>query len=259
MRKLLSILTLILCLVSCKTDKKTKDQTKKVTKKEVVKEKVKLPEAITKVIQKHGGLDAWKKAKTMSYNLKEEKHTIDLPTRKTLVSGENYSLGYDGKEVWLKQQDSTAFTRDHKFYYNLFFYFYAMPFVLADDGIIYEDVAPLVHDEISYPGVKISYKANVGTSPDDNYFIYYNSQTYQMEWLGYTVTYRSKKPSDKVKMIRYNNWENVDGFLLPKSITWCSKDKETGELKESKKAVEFSGALVLKEGMGNDFYENMNK
>lgn len=260
MKQLLLVFTASVLILSCKQkSEEKKELSVDEVKKEVINEKVKLPEAITKVIQKHGGLDAWKKAKTMSYNLKEEKHTIDLPTRKTLVSGENYSLGYDGKEVWLKQQDSTAFTRDPKFYYNLFFYFYAMPFVLADDGIIYEDVAPLVHDEVSYPGIKISYKANVGTSPDDNYFIYYNSETYQMEWLGYTVTYKSKKPSDKVKMIRYNNWENVDGFLLPKSITWCSKDKETGELKESKKAVEFSGALVLKEGMGNDFYENMNK
>ena len=46
-----------------------------------------------------------------------------------------------------------------KFYYNLMFYFYAMPFILADDGIVYEDVKPLDIEGKSYPGIKISYES----------------------------------------------------------------------------------------------------
>jgi len=41
-----------------------------------------------------------------------------------------------------------------------------------------------------------------------------------MEWLAYTVTFASKMPSDKYNIIRYNSWENVNGLILPKEITW---------------------------------------
>ncbi len=252
MKKAFIFLILSTILLACNTSiKKEEKQPEKTIKN--------YPDALKKVFEKHGGIEAWKKQKTLSYKLKEEEHITDLHSRKIIVKAKNYALGFDGDEVWLSQKDSTAFTRNPEFYYNLFFYFYAMPFVLADDGIIYEDVAPLVYEGVSYPGIKISYKANVGTSPDDNYFIYYNPKTYKMEWLGYTVTFKSKKPSDKVKMIRYNDWEDVNGFLLPNSITWYKKDKEFGVLKPVEKKVEFTLPLLTKESMADDFYKNLNK
>lgn len=252
MKKSFILLTLSIVLLGCNTsEKKEEKQLEKTTKN--------YPDALGKIFEKHGGIEAWNKEKTLSYKLKEEEHITDLHSRKIIVKAENYALGFDGEEIWLKQQDSTAFTRNPAFYYNLFFYFYAMPFVLADDGIIYEEVEPLVYEDVSYPGIKISYKANVGTSPDDNYFIYYNPETYQMEWLGYTVTFKSKKPSDKVKMIRYNDWEDVNGFLLPKSITWYKEDKESGILNPIEKKVAFTSPLLVKESRSDDFYKNLNK
>ena len=238
MKKALSLLVLIVFSLAIKAQVNKED---------------KLPEPLLKVMEQHGGMETWNKLKTLSYVLKEEKHTVDLHSRKTLVKAKEYSLGFDGNEIWVS--DTKAFKKDPKFYYNLFFYFYAMPFVLADDGIIYSDVAPLVFEGVSYPGIKISYKANIGISPDDNYFIYYNPKTYQMEWLGYTVTYKTKKPSEKVKMIRYDDWEDVNGFLLPKSITWYKKDKTNGVLKPKGKVVEFSSASLSNEALNDAFYK----
>lgn len=258
MKKLLSIIALSITLFACNTsqekDKKNPEEQQKKSAKVYD-----FPEDISKVLKKHGGIEAWDKNKTLSYKVKGEEHTIDLHSRKTTVTSENYALGFDGKEVWLAQQDSTAFKGNPKFYYNLYFYFYAMPFVLADDGIVYTDAAPFVYEGVSYPGIKIGYKADVGMSPEDNYFIYYNPETYQMEWLGYTVTYFSKKTSEKVKMIRYDNWEDVNGFLLPKSITWYKKDKEDGILKPTEKELPFSSALVSQAAMADGFYANQNK
>ena len=248
MKKLLFLCAFSVLVLACKTEEK----------KEIQKEisKVDYPVGLGEVFKKHGGLEAWKKANTLSYKIHEEEHTIDLHSRRTLVTGSNYTLGFDGKEVWLAQQDTTAFKKDPKFYYNLFFYFYAMPFVLADDGIIYEEVASFVHEGVTYPGLKIGYEPKVGMSPEDNYFIYYHPETYQMEWLGYTVTYFSKKSSAKVKMIRYNDWHDVNGFLLPKSITWYKKDENDGVLKASEKKVEFLAPLVSKATMAKNFFKN---
>ncbi len=242
MKKIALLICIAIFIISCK------NATNQETKKE------KFPETLGKVFEKHGGIEAWRKANTLSFNIGEESHTVDLHSRKTVVHSPKYSLGYNGEDVWMVRQDSTAFKRDPKFYYNLYFYFYAMPFVLADDGIIYEDAEPLVFEGTKYPGLKISYESNVGTSPDDNYFIYFNPETYQMEWLRYSVTFFSKKTSEKFNVIRYNDWTTVDGFMLPKSITWYQKDKNGLPTVPRGAATEFTLAIVKEAKLQDSFF-----
>ncbi|WP_299715569.1 DUF6503 family protein [uncultured Tenacibaculum sp.] len=256
MKKLILLSALSLVVMSCKQEAKKEVETQP---KQEAKKEDNFPKALGEVFEKHGGIDKWRKAKTMSYKVKKEEHTIDLHTRKTLVQGENFSLGFNGKDVWLSQKDSTAFTSNPKFYYNLYFYFYAMPFVLADDGITYSEVDPIEFEGVKYPGYKISYGSNVGTSPDDNYFIYFNPETKQMEWLGYTVTYFTKEPSEKVSLIRYNDWENVNGFILPKSITWYKKDDKGVPTEPAGNSIEFSSALITQATMADNFFNESFK
>ena len=243
MKNIFLLLLTTTFLVSCK------EASKEVVKKE------NFPTELGKVFDKHGGLDKWRKAKILSFNKDEEVHTVDLHTRKSVINSPNYSLGFNGKTSWLTQKDSTSFKGNKDFYYNLYFYFYAMPFVLADDGIVYEKVAPIKFENKDYPGFKISYKANVGTSPDDNYFIYYNPETFQMEWLGYTVTYFSKKTTEKFKLIRYDNWETSTGFRLPRSITWYKKDAQGQPTEAAKTPTEFIYPLVSQGALPDSFFE----
>lgn len=243
MKKISLLLFVSILAFSCKNE----------PKKEIKKEK--FPETLGKVFEKHGGIDTWRKANTLSFNRGEESHTVDLNSRKTVVHSPKYSLGFNGKEVWMSLQDSTAFKRDPKFYYNLYFYFYAMPFVLADDGIVYEEAKPLIFEGKEYPGIKISFETNVGTSPDDNYFVYYNPETYQMEWLRYSVTFFSKKTASKFNVIRYNDWETVDGLTLPKSITWYKKDESGLPTEPRGAATEFSLAIVKEAKLQDSFFE----
>ena len=41
-----------------------------------------------------------------------------------------------------------------------------------------------------------------------------------MEWLGYTVTYFSKEKGKEFHFIKYSDWQDVEGLLLPKTLTW---------------------------------------
>ena len=232
MRKLF-LLALISIAISCKTEKK----------EESPKDK------LAPVYEKHGGLETWKKAKILSFNKGDEVHTVDLQTRKTLVSHPKYAMGFDGKEVWIAQ-DSTVFKGNPEFYHNLYFYFYAMPFVLADDGIIYEETNPITFENVTYPGIKISYEANVGTSPDDNYILYYHPETKQMEWLAYTVTFTSKEPSDKYNLIKYDTWESVNGLVLPKTLIWYKKDENGNPDEPAGTPTEFTLPLVKESAAG---------
>ena len=214
-----------------------------------------VPADLKKVFAKHGGINTWNKMKTLSFNKGKEVHTVDLQTRKTVINLPEYSLGYNGKDVWLHEDVKGMYKGNPLFYYNLYFYFYAMPFVLADDGIIYNKVKDLEFNGKMYSGYKISYKDNVGTSPDDNYIVYYNPETYKMEWLAYTVTFKTKTPNNSYKYIKYNKWENVEGLLLPKEIVWYQKNDKGVLEKKARPIVEFSLPLLSDGKLADSFFE----
>lgn len=182
------------------------------------------PASITKVLDAHGGLDRWNKMHTLKFSMQkddgEEVTITDLKNRKSLIDMPNYTIGFNGTNVWLNNKEDIDYNGKPKFYYNLMFYFYAMPFVLADDGIIYEDVEPLKFEGKEYPGIKISYESGVGESPEDEYIMYYDNRTYKMTWLGYTVTYFTKAKSKEFHFIKYSEWQVIDGLKLPKTLTW---------------------------------------
>jgi hypothetical protein len=101
------------------------------------------------------------------------------------------------------------------------FYFYAMPFVLADTGISYSEANPLVVDSTTtLPGIKMTFGESVGSSPKDNYIVYYDPKTYQMRWLAYTATYFTQEASEAYSYIRYGSWGSFNGLQLPQSMTW---------------------------------------
>ncbi len=207
------------------------------------------PENITKIFDAHGSLDKWNAMKSLEFTMKkpngDEVTTTNLQSRKSLIEMPNHTIGFNGENVWLKNKDTATYKGNPKFYYNLMFYFYAMPFILADDGIIYEDVAPLVFEGASYPGIKISYEAGVGESPEDEYILYYDSKTNKMEWLGYTVTYFSKEKSKEFHFIRYSNWQTLEDLVLPETLTWYKS--ENNLLTEKRKDLQFTDIKISTE------------
>ncbi|MEP2238973.1 MAG: hypothetical protein ABJI22_11480 [Maribacter sp.] len=249
------LLALVLAVFACKEAPKKEMVTDAVEAVEKQVDLDKYPAELNKVFEAHGGLNAWKGYKTLHFEMPKEDfneiQTIDLHKRFDKISTPAYDLGYAGSDVWL--MDKTGdYKGKPKFYHNLMFYFYAMPFVLSDDGIKYEEADALVYDGVSYPGYKISYNTGVGASSTDEYYIYYDAKTYEMRWLGYTMTYFSGEPSDKISYINYADWVKVDEVLLPNSITWHKV--EEGKIKEAAKTVNFENASLSTEAQPMEFY-----
>lgn len=233
--KHLAILTITATIVSsCKQKTSSsnlssapQNQIEKITTEIKVNTKT-YPDLIFKMFDKHGGIENWNTMHQLSFDLGEgdDKETTitALHSRKARIDTKNDAIGFDGTKVWSLEKSDKTYEGNAKFYYNLMFYFYAMPFVLGDDGIIYEEVPPLEFEDISYPGMMISYKSDVGLSPDDQYIVYVHPKTGEMEWLGYTVTYFSKEKSKKFSFIRYTDWQTVNGIKLPKTLTWYTSE-----------------------------------
>ena len=256
MMKYITSLLFLMVLLACKQqakEVKSEDETEKSVEQQTT---VQYPEVLTKVFDAHGGLKNWRSMKNLVYTIPKEDlseiHTIDLYSRKDRIDTPDYSMGFDGSDVWIDDPDK-QYEGDPVFYHNLMFYFYAMPFVLADDGIIYSETEDLVYGDRKYPGIGIGYQANIGTSPKDEYYIHYDPETCQMAWLGYTVTYRAGEKSDNVKWIRYGEWLEEEGILLPSSITWHNYEGRI--IGEARSKVSFENVSLSNEAMEAVFFD----
>ena len=208
------------------------------------------PENITKVFDAHGGLDKWNTMKTLSFTMEKpngkEVTTVDLKTRAELIDMPTHIQGYDGSTIWIKEKGNNKNDGSRvKFYRGLMMYFYAMPFIVGDDGIIYENAEPLNFEGKTYPGILISYEAGVGASPDDQYIIYYDAETGQMQWLGYTVTFGKGEKSKEFHFIKYSNWQTVEGLVLPETLTWYKYENNLPT--EKRNDLQFTDIKLSKE------------
>lgn len=254
--KRILIVFIAFAIFSCKEATKEPIDHFEERKEEVDVNSIGAPVAsIFKVFEAHGGLETWKNKRTLSFTVTKpdnpERHTIDLYSRREKIETPEMAMGFDGKDFWLADEKE-SYKGDPIFYHNLMFYFYSMPFVLADDGIEFSETEDLEFDGKSYPGVRITYKDGVGISSKDEYFLHYNAETNQMAWLGYTVTYRSGEKSDNVKWIRYNDWMETEGLKLPNSMTWHEYEGRT--IKGPRDSTTFENVLVSESAKPDAFY-----
>lgn len=184
--------------------------------------------SITKVFNAHGGFDTWDKMNQLSYKIGEQTTLVELHNRYTRLESPEMTVGFDGDKVWVNPPSENA--DGQRMRYNLMFYFYAFPFVIGDPGITYEDVEPKEFMGTTYNGVKVSYGDGVGDSPKDNYIVYSNPETNKMEWLMYTATFGGGDASDRYALIKYDEWQTLNGVTIPKALKWYQyKDGKVGE------------------------------
>ncbi len=192
-------------------------------------------DALDKALAAHGGLDVWQSFGSLSYDIlkrgREENHLIDLNSRKVLHTGNGYAFGSDGTDIWVSPA-LDAYGGNPRFANGLDFYFFAIPFVLADPGTNREYLGQTLVNGESYETIKITFDAGTGDSPDDYYIAHFDPASYQLRFLLYTATYMSQTPSEQYYGRTYDTWEEIDGLLLPTQMTayaWDSETRTTGE------------------------------
>jgi hypothetical protein len=253
MKKIALITCCLVILIACKQETKTENY----QEAELDITTSVYPETVTKIFDAHGGIDNWNAMKGLYFEIEKPNgndiYDVALKSRKSLITSEHHLLGFDGENVWLKNLDTVTYKSNPKFYYNLMFYFYAMPFVLGDDGINYSEAEAIEFEGVTYPGLLISYNAGVGESPEDEYILYYHPETHKMEWLGYTVTYFSKEKGKEFHFIKYSDWQKVSGLKLPKTLTWYNY--ENNKPTTMRNAMNFVNLKISKEVPNEDMFK----
>lgn len=186
MKQTFSLLTLAIFLLNCKNETKKEIEVITDYKNEKLDVTTSIyPETLTKIFDAHGGIDLWNQMKSLEFTMSKpngnEVTLTNLKTREALITHPDFTLGHDGSQTWfVNNTDGEYKGYDPKYYYNLMFYFYAMPFVFGDDGINISDAEPLTFEGETYPGIKFTYESGVGETPEDQYIVYYNPETYVM-------------------------------------------------------------------------------
>ena len=214
-----------------------------------------LPTSFLQGLSSHGGINQWRSFQTVSFDLAtpsmKQVQLIDLQTRKLIITDSLYTMGFDGTQVWVSPDLESFGDGSPRFYHNLYFYFFAMPFVLADPGIHYEDLGKQIINDQSYLAIKVSYDQAVGDSPEDFYIAHFNLDTGLMEVLLYTVTYFSKESHEKYNALVYN-WQEVDGLQVTKSIKGYKYD--SGRLGDLRYEASFQNVQFSKEILSDSIF-----
>lgn len=197
--------------------------------------------SVKKVFEAHGGFENWNAKRQLSFERNDEKHLIELRNRKVLVKGADWTIGSDGENVWISPAEN-SYRGDARFFHNLYFYFFSMPFVLGDPGISYEDLADTEILGVTYGVVKISFGDGVGDSPKDNYMVYFDKETHEMVWLMYTATFRTQEASENFSLIKYEGWKAIDGVKLPSQLIWY--EYKDGIVGSPRRAVPFENIVI---------------
>lgn len=244
----------LICCLSCNNNTEETTTRKQSSADTTLTQANSYPDAFVKILDAHGGLENWLSQKTMVYEISKDSlkeiHTIDLALRKDNIITKDFELGFDGSNVWLKDKNGT-YRGNPFFYHNLMFYFFAMPFVLADKGIVYEQIPAAILAGKNYPGIKMTFNTGVGESSGDEYLLYYDSASSKMQWLAYKATFGKNKNPENYNWIKYD-WKDVDGLILPSSIAWYSY--ENGAIGFMQNTINFENSSISRMAMPDTFY-----
>ena len=225
MKKILYASFLLLLMASCKD--KTADpkiESEPYSEEELDVTTSVYPENLTQVFDAHGGIDAWNEMETLEFSVEKpggyEITTTDLKDRYALIEMPKTTIGFDGEVVWMKNNDNKAFKGDPKSYYDSMFKLYAMPFVLAEDGMLYAEAEPLTFEGKIYPGIQISNENEVGATSNNEYIMYYDADSHMMNWLAYKETGKNVDEGKAWHFINYSNWQEVEDLSLPETMVW---------------------------------------
>ena len=192
---------------------------------------------LAKTFEAHGGLEQWRKQKTLTYTLKDfplspqvakpNTSTVDLSNRFNRIVGEGFTVGFDGNEAWSVPGPDAVGLPPRLFSLGSF-YFVGMPFVFADPGTILQDKGTASFQGKEYKVVSVSYDRGVGYTSKDDYVLYIDQTTHLLKLIHHSVT----EPTYQVKRVTwvFDAWQDISELKVPLRMTYY-KGWNDGNLK----------------------------
>jgi hypothetical protein len=195
-------------------------------------------------INAHGGLEKWYSQSPLYYHFNYRPTEADKTIRDSYILNdyvnaravhtsadqEGVTYGFDGADAWHAPADVKP-TVSPRFWSLTPYYFVGLPFVLADEGINFEQLPNAEWEGTDYQKIKVTYAAGTGDADGDYYILWINPATKQVDALNYIVSYPGFfKDGGHLpeKLMVLNGKTTVGGITLPTGYTtrWSDKPKE---------------------------------
>ncbi len=181
-------------------------------------------------LRAHGGLPRWQGFGQVEFDLTwkfgertlQDHQLFDLVTREGRIQCDRYSLGGSQSDgVWVMPEPKVLGSMSPRFYLWTPFYFFALPFVLADDGVKATVLGPRQFSGKEYNAVRFSFGTGMGDAPDDTYTCYFDAGTHRLRLVRYTVTFfdggaKARAGEAVEHAILFEEWQEVQGLVVPK-------------------------------------------
>lgn len=210
------------------------------------------------VLEAHGEWQKWYNAKAESYVMihegvmTEENTFVNLDSRKIRLSNSAFEIGFDGEKTWISPSRDAYRGNSVKFYHNLYFYFFNIPYVFTDPGVTVDKVADKSLNGKKYPTYQATFESGTGASPDDQYFLLISPETNRLEYLLYKVTYFGNE-NPTLNALKYEDYRDADGVYFPRILTGYAFENDS--TKDIRYQVTFADALLLDEEFDAEIFE----
>ena len=186
-------------------------------------------------INAHGGLEKWYSQSPLYYRFNYRPVEKDKTVRDSYILNdyvnaravhrsadqEGMTYGYDGNDAW-KHPAGAELKVGPRFWSLTPYYFVGLPFVLADEGIYFEQLPDATLNGISYHKIKVTYAPGTGDADGDYYVLWLHPETKQLDALNYIVSYPGFFPDGghlPEKLMVLTDKVVVDGITLPTGYT----------------------------------------
>lgn len=132
------------------------------------------------------------------------------------AGNEEQTFGFDGDNAW-ETTDHGELGYNARFWSLTPYYFIALPFVLADPGVVLEDLGQASLDGQDYYVVKATFEPGTGDAPDDYYVLYIHHEEHRVDAIRYVVGYpgyTAEGEHGPERFMTYENHQDVEGLLF---------------------------------------------
>lgn len=228
---------------------------------------------IRKMVDAHGGLEAWRNSPTTSFNshLKVnfgggnwvpfwEETTVETGSRRVYAKLPNADgtfgrIAFDGRQAWSAGELQGISRAPARFTAWRNFYLFNLPWMTQDAGVRLGETGlrklPWVDDPCIT--VKMTFDAGSGDTSNDYYVLFIDSTSYRLRAAEYVMTYRSMMQdgveASPPSIFVWEKTTRVNGLLVPTNYTvYWSKDHSVavkdGEVSNWSFSRAFDAALL---------------
>lgn len=196
-------------------------------------------------IDKHGGLEKWfsngpvtfrfRYAPVDGKKVRDSVQTIDtwrsIAVHNAPGKPDN-KFGWDGKKAWKTYDDEAI---NPRFWSLTPYYFVAVPFVFADEGVNLAKHGEITFEDRTYDLIKATFSEGTGDAPDDYYIVYIDRENKTVGGVRYVVSYPGFFPDgghSPEKFMKYDGAQTVDGITFAKTFRTFKWDVEKNKALE---------------------------